>query len=205
MQGNGWQANFHPQSTAQWFASFDQYLAHYATLAQRDHADLFAIGDEFDTLDSVPANEPYWAQAIRVVRRHYHGPITYGADRRNYQSVTFWPLVDDVGIDAYFPLSSSANPSVKQLENRWNGWADQINRWRQAHHLTHKGFVITELGYPSESGAAQRPGSWYPDKSVNLTIQQKLYMATFETIWRRPWVRGIMWFWWANPSNPGFL
>lgn len=202
MQGSGWQAQFHPTSTAAWFKSFDHYLAHYAALAQRDHADLFAIGDEFDTLDRVVANEPYWARAIATARHYYKGPITYGADFPNYQAVTFWKLVDDVGIDAYFPLSNLDNPSVAQLSQNWNHLADQIVGWRQNAGLNNKPFLVTELGYPSEDGAAAQPGTWYPHQPVNLGIQQKLYEATFESLWRRPWVKGIMWFWWANPSNP---
>lgn len=202
MQGNGWQAQFAPTSSTAWFQSFDDYLAHYAKLAQADHADLFAIGDEFDSLDNVPAYQPEWAEAIRVARRYYHGPITYGADYTHYQQVTFWKQLDDVGIDAYFPLSQANNPTTAQLKSGWNRVADQIQAWRIRSGLNKKPFLITELGYPSEDGAAAVPGSWYPNQPVNLGLQQKLYMATFETIWTRPWLRGIMWFWWANPSNP---
>ena len=202
MVGSGWQALFHPRSVSAWFSSFDHYLAHYAALAQTDHADLFAIGDEFDSLDHVPAYEPYWVKAIKTARHYYHGPITYGANYPNYQSVTFWKLVDDVGIDAYFPLSQALNPTVAQLAQAWNLEANKIENWRRRAGLAHKGFLVTELGYPSENGAAAMPGAWFPDQPVNLALQQKLYSATFKTLWQRPWVKGIMWFWWANPSNP---
>lgn len=202
MQGSGWQALFHPRSVPAWFASFDHYLAHYAQLSQADHVDLLAIGDEFDTLDGVPAYEPYWAHAIQVARRYYRGPITYGADYPDYQNVTFWRFVNDVGIDAYFPLSQAANPTTAQLRTSWNAVANQIENWRLAAGLESKPFVVTELGYPSEDGADATPGTWYPQEPVNLALQQKLYLATFQSLWQRPWVKGIMWFWWANPSNP---
>ncbi|MCY0879814.1 MAG: hypothetical protein OWU84_12860 [Firmicutes bacterium] len=201
-QGNGWQALFHPASVPRWFHSFDAYIAHYAKLASQDHADLFSIGDEFDTLDHVPRYTPYWIQAIRIARRYYHGPITYGADYPDYQQVTFWPALNDVGVDAYFPLSNEPNPSVATLVARWNQIANSIEAWRRNADLAQKPFLITELGYPSEDGAAATPGTWYPHQPVNLALQQKLYLATFESIWQRPWLKGIMWFWWANPSNP---
>ncbi len=202
LQGNGWQALFHPSSPNAWFQSFDRYVAHYAQLAQRDHADLFSIGDEFDSLDTVPAYRTDWVHAIHIARIYYHGPITYGADYPNYQHVSFWNQLNDVGIDAYFPLSQSANPSVAELTASWNAIANQIQTWRLSAGLAGKPFLITELGYPSENGAASTPGSWHPDKAVNLGLQSRLYDATFRSIWRRPWLRGIMWFWWANPSNP---
>jgi hypothetical protein len=201
-QGSGWQALFHPTSVPAWFRSFDVYMAHYAKLAAQDHADLFSIGDEFDSLDHNPAYRPYWIHAIQIARRYYHGPITYGADYPDYQQVTFWPALNMVGVDAYFPLSSQANPSVATLVASWNQVADTIEAWRVQTGLAQKPFLITELGYPSEEGAAATPGTWYPRKPVNLALQQKLYLATFESIWQRPWLRGIMWFWWANPSNP---
>jgi hypothetical protein len=202
MQGSGWQALFQPRSVPAWFQSFDHYLAHYAQLAQTDHADLFAIGDEFDSLDAVPAYRHYWITAIQVARRYYHGPIVYGANYVHYQQVTFWSALNDVGIDAYFPLSSAPNPTTTQLESTWRTEANQIQAWRVRAGLTRKGFIITELGYPSEDGAAAYPGAWYPNRPVNLAIQQRCYIATLNTIWQEPWLRGLFWFWWANPSNP---
>lgn len=201
-EGSGWQARFDPRSPSAWFRSFDHYLVHYAKLAQKDHVDMLAIGDEFDSLDDVPSYEPDWAHAIEVARHYYRGPITYGADFTHYQKVTFWKQLDDVGVDAYFPLSQSAGPTTGQLTSSWNRLANGIQAWRRSAGLTQKPFVITELGYPSEDGATVAPGSWYPNQPVNLTIQEKCYLATFQSIWQRPWLKGIMWFWWANPSNP---
>jgi len=202
LQGDGWQARFHPTSVKAWFRSFDAYLAHYAWLAQQDHADLLAIGDEFQSLDAVPAYRSDWIHAILVARRYYKGPITYGANYPDYQQVTFWSALDDVGLDAYFPLSTIADPTVGALRRAWNREADSIETWRRRADLSHKPFIICELGYPSEDMADAEPGAWYPHRAVNLALQQKLYLAAFETVYRRPWMRGIFWFWWANPSNP---
>jgi hypothetical protein len=201
---SGWQALFHPANGAAWFQSYDAYLVHYAKLAQADHVDLFAIGDEFDSMDSVAAYTPYWDQAIATVRQYYSGPVTYGANYTNYQTVTFWNKLDEVGVDAYFPLSSSANPTLASLEAAWNQEADQLQAWRVSSGLSGKPFLITELGYPSETSAASNPGGWQPGQPVDTALQNELYQATFQTIWQRPWLQGIMWFWWANPSNPNW-
>ncbi len=68
--------------------------------------------------------------------------------------------------------------------------------------IDRKGFIITVLGYPSEDGAAAQPGSWFPRPPVNLGLQQRLYQVTLTTIAQEPWLRGLFWFWWANPPNP---
>ena len=204
LEGSGWQAEFHPNSVPAWFQSFDAYIAHYAKLAQDTGADLLAIGDEFDTLDTVPAYRSYWLKAIATARQYYKGPITYGADYPNYQQVTFWDAVDDVGVDAYFPLSQAADPTTAELEAAWQQEAQAIQAWRTSTGLAGKGFVITELGYPSEVTAASQPGTWFPNQPVNLALQQRCYAATLTTIYAEPWVKGIFWFWWANPSNPNW-
>ena len=204
LEGNGWQANFQPSDPERWFHSFNDYLAHYAHLAQAAHADLFAIGDEFDSLDAVPAYRPYWLSAIATARRYYHGPIVYGADYPHYQQVTFWSALDAVGLDAYFPLAQDPDPSTADLAASWRQIAAQIQAWRAAAGLTKKPFIVTELGYPSEDGAAAQPGAWLPHQPVNLALQQRLYAATLSTLGKEPWVRGIFWFWWANPSNPNW-
>ncbi len=201
-QGNAWQAVFHPKSVPAWFHSYDRYLTHYARLAQAQHVDLLAIGDEFDSLDDVPANTPYWDHAIALVRRAYHGPVTYGADYVHYQKVTFWNQLNDVGMDAYFPLSQGQTPTVASLEANWTLQTNKIQQWRQASGLTAKPFIITELGYYSGVGAAVNPGTWSPSAPVDLSVQSQLYQATFATVYREPWLSGLFWFWWANPSNP---
>jgi hypothetical protein len=205
--GSGWQGVFQPSNVAAWFQSYDAYLEHYAKLAQADHADLFSIGDEMDTLDTNPAYTRYWDHAIQLVRRYYSGPVTYGADEPNnhYQDVTFWNELNYVGIDAYFPLSQSSDPAESQLVSNWNQYANEIQAWRASSGLTSKKVLITELGYPSEDSAASNPGEWEPNDPVNLDLQQELYEATFQSVWQRPWLAGIMWFWWANPSDGSWL
>ena len=199
---NAWQAAFRPSKPQAWFHSYDTYLVHYAKLAQADHVNLFAIGDEFDRLDDVPRYEPYFAKAISDVRRYYHGPVTYGADYTHYQKVTFWKHLDVVGIDAYFPLSSAPKPTTSELQASWNHIANQLQSFRKSRGLSHKPLVITELGYYSGRGAAKTPGDWTPAAPVDLGLQRRLYEATFQTIYQRSWLSGIFWFWWANPSNP---
>lgn len=205
--GNAWEAVFHPTDPAKWFASFDRYLVHYGKLAQKDHVDLMAIVDEFDSLDSVPAYAPYWAQAIRNLKRVYHGPVTYGANYSDYQKVTFWKRPDDVGIDAYFPLTTASNPNpgLAALKAAWKRWATRIEDWRIRSGLTSKPFIITGLGYYSGTSTAYYPGAWVPKAPVDLALQKECYLATFQTVYLQPWVKGLFWFWWANPSNPNWL
>jgi hypothetical protein len=37
----------------------------------------------------------------------------------NVTAVNWWDAVDLIGVSAYFPLSSSTNPSLDELKNSW--------------------------------------------------------------------------------------
>lgn len=204
VQGNPWQADFHPTSWHTWFLNYDRFLAHYATIAQREHVEVFAIGDEQDSADGVPGLYPEWKKAIQTVRRIYDGPVTYGADTANYKKVTFYKDLDYVGLDAYFPLAPAGvnHPTEKSLERTWNTLADEIEAWRKSAGLASKPVFINELGYYSGVGVAAEPGFWNPQAAVDLRAQSDCYRATLNTIYKRPWLKGLTWFWWANPSNP---
>lgn len=204
LTGNAWNADFHPTSWRSWFKSYDAFLVHYAAIAEREHVEIFSIGDESDSADGDPVLYPEWKNAIAQVRKVYHGPITYGADFPTYQKVTFWKDLDYVGIDPYFSLAPQGDlhPSLASLEGAWNNLADQIEKWRQSAGLTAKPFLIVELGYYSGQGVAAQPAFWRPGAPVDLAAQADCYRATLSTIYNRRWLKGLIWFWWANPSNP---
>jgi hypothetical protein len=204
LTGSAWQATFQPTSWHRWFQSYDRFLQHYAAIAEREHVELFSIGDESDSADTDPALYPEWHRAIALVRRIYHGPITYGADWPNYQRVTFWRDLDYVGIDPYFALAPAGQvrPSLVSLKARWNALADEMDAWRHTSGLDDRPFFIVELGYYSGRGVAAEPAFWRPEAPPDLKAQADCYAATLATVYRRPWLKGLVWFWWANPSNP---
>lgn len=204
LTGDAWQADFHQTSWHTWFRNYDAFLRHYATIARNEQVELFSIGDESDSADSNRALYPEWRGAIAQVRAIYKGPVTYGADWPSYKTVTFWKDLDYVGIDAYFPLApgGAGHPSPVSLEAAWDRVADDIETWRQASGLAAKPIFVAELGYYSGLGVAAEPAFWRPAAAVDLTGQADCYTATLNTIYRRPWLKGLTWFWWANPSNP---
>jgi hypothetical protein len=48
------------------------------------------------------------------------GPILYGANHGNENSITWWDAVDYIGVDAYYNLvPDNPNPSYQELMNAW--------------------------------------------------------------------------------------
>lgn len=201
--GEAWQGTFHPTSWPAWFAAYDRMVAHYARLAQANGVELLALGDENDSSDHDPSLLPYYLQMVRVARRYYHGPLTYGADYPDYQQVpvAFWRALDAIGIEAYFPLADTTDPTQAQLDAAWRAEAQQIDAWRASAGLGNEPVIITELGYYSGDTTAESPGQWNAGARLDLGLQVKCYQAVFDTIYQEPWLAGIFWFWWANPSD----
>ena len=112
-----WQAELKPDPAAggwpAWFASYEQFIFAQAELAAELKADWFVIGNE---LGSATAAAPErWAALIAGVRTRYTGRITYAANWDEAERVTFWPLLDAIGINFYAPLSTKPSPSEAEL------------------------------------------------------------------------------------------
>ena len=60
-----------------WFASYKNFINHYAQLAQQNSVELFSSGTE---LRKTAHRETEWRQVIAGVRQRYSGPITYAAN-----------------------------------------------------------------------------------------------------------------------------
>lgn len=198
---NTWRALYQPRDWAAWFRSYTAFIVHYARIAQREHVDMFSVGCEYTSSDATHGAE--WRKVIAAVRKVYHGPLTYAADWPAYSRVAFWNAVDYVGIDAYFPLSRKTRPTLGELEAAWRGWERQIADWRKSAGIR-KGVIFTEIGYTSRVGTARDPAAYAYRAPVDLRTQQLAYEATFRTVYQAPWLAGILWFWWDNPSVPDY-
>ena len=60
--------------------------------------------------------------------------------------MTFWNQLDEIGIDAYFPVANTTNPTVAQLQNNWVTTANTIENWRSSAGLTGKRVIFSETG-----------------------------------------------------------
>jgi len=132
---------FEPQSWEKWFASYEKYLTHEATLARDIGAEWLCIGTELSRSEQ----RPEWLQLIRTVRSIYHGRITYAANFDEFEKTPFWRELDAIGVDAYFPLASTLDATDAQL---LAGARDAVARMQRVAKTNGRDVVLTELGYP---------------------------------------------------------
>lgn len=187
-----------------WFESYRAFILHYARLAERTGMEGLVVGTELH--QTVRTKPEEWRRVIREVREVYSGPLTYAANwYQEYQDVRFWNALDSVGIQAYFPLTT--DDSKTSLEELKAGWAAHKVAIAEVQQRTAKPILFTEIGYKSTPGAAREPWRWltrYERRTapVDFGIQERAYVAFFETFWHEPWFAGAYFWKWSPPLDP---
>lgn len=175
----------------EWFENYSKFINFYARLAEEEGVELLCIGTE---LSFAATKKDFWENVvIPGVRKNFSGRITYAANWDDYKEIGFWEKLDYAGIDAYFPLSANANPTLDDLKEGWKIWLRDIEVW---HNRIKKPVIFTECGYPSTNGAAAKPWEEVMIGQPNMNIQADCYRAVFETFWGKEWFSGVYWWNW---------
>jgi hypothetical protein len=176
---------------ARWEADYRRFLMIYARLAAEIDADVLVLGTELSSL----------ADTVRTV---YDGKLTYAANwHEEYQKIRFWDALDYVGVQAYFPLTDTADPSLDTLQARWRTHRQALAR---VHQQTDTPVLLTEIGYRSARSAAEAPWRW-PERDgggvpPDSALQARCYRAFFSAMRDAPWFAGaIIWKWHPRTSR----
>ena len=187
--GHGWLGDFNFDSDEKWTAweeEFSRYILTYAEIAEEHDVELICIGTE--ARKSAVKRPQFWIQLIKDVRSVYNGKVTYAANWDNYMKIDFWNELDYIGIDSYFPLSSEATPSKRELISGWNQLTPKLKNLSEENELP---ILFTEYGYKSIEYT--NSGHWnYKEDTVrtNNITQKTAYEALFESIWQEDFIAG---------------
>jgi hypothetical protein len=183
-----------------WFASYRAFALHYATLADRDHYDLFVLGTE---LKSATAREiPAWRALIADVRKVFRGAVTYAANWDEAEHVGFWDALDFVGVDEYAPIAKRSGSRELELCAAWSVLAKELEALSRR---TGKRILLTELGYRATRDAAMAPATW-PENDTTPRFdpehQASCFRAALQTLWGKPWLAGVyVWKWFTDSRD----
>jgi hypothetical protein len=188
-----WQIN--PSDRAAWFTSYQSMITHYATIAQQKGVDEFSVGCELATM-SGSADRSAWLTVINAIKAIYSGPLVYAAQASEYPDVSFWDQLGFIGIDAYFPLSTTPTTDISELEAGWIPIRDQMSAFAVG---AGRQIVFTEAGYPSLVGAAVEPWNNQYRSAPSQQEQAAAYEALLATFSGQPWWAGVFWWsWWTD-------
>ncbi|MDD5633737.1 MAG: hypothetical protein PHW46_00480 [Candidatus Omnitrophica bacterium] len=180
-----------------WFKEYEKIILHYAQMCKEYEVELYCVGTE---LSFTAQKESRWRDLIAKVRAECSSQLVYAANWNDYKDVNFWDVLDYVGIDAYFPISTKSTPTLEDLISGWKKWECEIESWLET---VNKKIVFTEIGYPSTSHAAITPWENPTGGNPDVDIQAICYKAFFETIWNEPWLAGVYWWKWDTNVNAG--
>ena len=183
-----------------WFNGYTEFIAHYAKLAQNNQVDYFVIGTE---LVRTSKHVDQWRSVIKKVRSLFNGPITYAANWDEVYEVEWWNDLDAIGVDAYFPLSDTNQPTVAQLKD---GWKPIIIQLGQLSKRWDRPIIVTEVGYRSRDGTNRMADNATRTLAIDLEEQADCYEAMFESFQGKEWWRGVYWWnWTPDPTQGGAL
>jgi hypothetical protein len=181
-----------------WFASYRDFILHYAKMAQKQGVEMYCIGTE---LTEATTHTAQWKELIRAVRAVYKGDLTYAANWSDeYLHIRFWDDLDYAGIDAYFPLANKDKPTYEELMEAWIPWAGEIEQWQKT---VNKPVIFPEVGYRSSLGTARQPWEHVPGPKVDVELQKECYRAMVDTFWNKEWFYGVYWWNWGTDKRMG--
>jgi hypothetical protein len=189
------------RSATSWWASYGAFIETMATLAEEGEVERLSIGSELLQLERERAR---WAALIGGVRSRYHGRLLYSANWDHFSSVSFWDLVDEIGVTAYFELTGAQAPDRTELETAWRQHLHLLDAFAAERH---RGLVLTEVGYPSQRGANTRPWDQERAEALDLEEQRLCYAAFFATAADARFVDGLYvwnWFGIGGPNDSGY-
>jgi hypothetical protein len=190
-----YRGKINPTNRTDWFASYQSFIVHYAGLAQQSGVDQFAVGTELASM-SGSGDRSSWLTAINAIKAQYHGPLVYAANFDEYPGVSFWDVLDLVGIDGYWPLSQTPTTDVSQLEQAFAPIRDALRAFAAR---VGRRILFTEAGYPAQVGAAVAPTDPHISSKPAQDQQAAAYQALFATFSGQPWWAGVFWWsWWTT-------
>ena len=182
--------------------TYEGYILLYAEIAEELNVELFCIGTEL--YNFVNARPQYWRDLIAKVKTVYSGKLTYAENWDKVDKVDIWDNLDYIGSDAYYPISPSKTPTVKEAKQGWQHWKAELKTLSETFK---KPILFTEFGYRSIDFSGKEP--WRSNRvegQVNLEAQVNLTQAVFEEFWREDWFAGgFIWKWFHNYDEVGGL
>lgn len=166
---------------SEWFAAYNEFILHYAQIAEATNCSMFVIGCEMVNADR---REQEWRHLIDEVRNIYSGLITYNCDKYQEHVLKWWDAVDVISSSGYYPI---------------NTWEEQLDRIQQVVEKHNKPFFFCEAGCPSWEGGDLLPNDWTLRGKADVEVQSKWYEEMFHAVRTRSWVNGFaFWDWKAH-------
>ena len=186
-----WRGKLKPDNEEAWWASYQSFLTTAAKLGQAGGADRLSIGSELLSLES---KRQRWRSLVQIIRAKWPKlELLYSANWDHYEKVSFWDLVDVIGLTGYWELTKDFDASKAVLKMSWKPIIKTLENWSRQRQSS---VVFTEIGYPSLDGAAAWPWDQTRSAPIDLEEQRRAYEAFVESWSSSDIVQGVYWWNW---------
>jgi len=207
--GHKWRGDidFSGNELQDFFMNYRKYMLDMAYVAKKAGATRLYIGSELKTLSSKPEAYQLWLKVINDVRQIYEssGTLSYAANYNEYKRVLFWNQLDEIGIDAYFPLASTFqakglnNPSSNIMVANWEKHLAILKKFSEQYK---KPIIISEWGAVPYDLTSCQPWNWAPSTTHDIEEQTNAYKATLEAIKHQgDWLEDVQFWHWGMTGN----
>ena len=182
-----------------WFRSYENWIVHYAIIAELTQTDLFCIGTEL--VETTLKKPDHWKSMIARIRKIYHGPLVYASNwGKEFEQITFWKELDYMGLDNYYPVRKYSTENIASVRIAFQ---EQKKKVADIVHRNQKPLLFTEIGFTASDGSGMGSSeNDYP--GYNEKVQEECYRLAFETYWNEPWFCGLYWWkWFSDPEDSG--
>jgi hypothetical protein len=189
-----WRGKIEPRDWDDWWEDYNNYLLHYARVAQDAGVEILAVGSELISTEKDHADR--WRGLIAGVRKRYKGYLIYSANWDHFRPVSWWDAVDIVGMTTYYDLTSGKQPTVERLMKSWKPIRQDVLEWQKT---IGRPIMFTEVGWPNQVTCAQYPWDYTrsPDQP-DPNAQANCFEAFFRTWIAEPSVAGYLVWEWRN-------
>ena len=180
---------------------YSEYIMAFANLAESEKVAMLCVGTEMGRV--VKHRPQLFVNLIKEVKNIYSGKLTYAENWDCFDKVPFWKDLDYIGVDAYFPITKKANPSMEQLKE---GWERYIPLFDSLSTQNDRKILFTEYGYRSIKRCSVEPWSYnrVDNALVDEKCQEKALKALFEMNWNQDYFAGgFLWKWHPIHKNAG--
>jgi len=192
-----WRGTLAPGDWDAWFRTYEAMITHYARMAGEERVEYFSAGSELCSSEKMRER---WERVIRKIRSVYPGPITYSANWDHLNPVSFGERLDFLGMNAYYEVGKETGPEVNAMVARWKVIQKGIRSWRRANG--DKPVVITEIGYPSRTGASVDPWNYFGEGDPAPQEQRKCFEAFFQAWKGETMLAGVYFYLWSGNGGP---
>ncbi len=200
--------DFRGPSLDRFFRGYRNYILGVAQLLEHCGGGRLYIGSELKALSLNPAAGKHWKSLINDVRVCCPQLVlSYAANYDNFEAVPFWRYLDEVGVDAYFPLADKPTAVPLQEPSRHDiieAWHQHLHRLEKFSLDVQRPIVVSEWGVVPFNLTTTNPADSQPTMTSDVGEQLNAYVGTIEAITSpRPWLRGIFFWHWTMPGNRG--